>query len=272
MLIETDIGHDPDDALALTYLIYNNIPIEAILIFPGFIGQCCIVKEIYNHLNKTPPPILSDTTPNENKFVLSKFHKNIVKNTNYEYDGKSVDYLKNNKINGDIFIIGPPKGLVNNIIENNNYFTNKVFYQGGYISYEDIENYGVCIHYKKHDFIGVKMVQSYNVSAISKHFNRFTQSCAPNNLHWITKSLNHTVMYEGQPSKYPYLEFLLSKIDKGKKLHDIVAAYCYCNQDKVQIVKGEMKIIGQKNYVDIFSQIEQNIIVDIDRPNFWMSL
>jgi hypothetical protein len=273
MIIETDIGNDPDDALALTYLIYNNVEISAILIQPGFIGQCCIVKEIFRNLNKTTPLIFQDSVMDDSKFVLSNFHKAIVKNTNYAYDGVSKDYLKDNRSDEDIFIIGPPKGLVDDILDNDgNYSKNKMLMEGGYISYEDVEEYGITLEHKSNDFIGHKMYQSYNSCGISKNFDGFINSFTPENVHFITKSLNHTMTYNGQKSQFKYLQYLFDNIKSGKKMHDLVAAYSYLHKHKLKIVKGEMKIMGQKNYVELYSSINHNIIVDVDREHFWKSI
>ena len=46
MILHTDIGHDPDDAIALAYLCERWASFEAVGIHPGYQEQASIVHEI----------------------------------------------------------------------------------------------------------------------------------------------------------------------------------------------------------------------------------
>lgn len=66
MILVTDIGHDPDDAIALSYLIEHGRSPTVIVLTPGFPDQVEIAAGICNLYGITPDLVTAEERKNGN--------------------------------------------------------------------------------------------------------------------------------------------------------------------------------------------------------------
>lgn len=57
LIIETDIGYDPDDYLMLLYLLTRGVPIRAVLLSPGHPSQVALCRHLFAESQLDAPPI-----------------------------------------------------------------------------------------------------------------------------------------------------------------------------------------------------------------------
>ena len=273
LILETDIGHDPDDSLALSYLIENNIDIKAILVTPGYDMQAKIIRGIFKGCKVKCPLLFKYIDNDEKNYDYSSYHKCInIQGIKDTYDGYSKDFIDFD--NHDILIISPAHGIVDSCKKNNiNLKNNNIFMQGGFVSHQCTKDYGITNVHFCEEFNDIEKCTCYNVSGMADDFNYFKTLMNDTHVSFITKGITHSFIYsETFKSKFKYLNYLFSNLKVGKKLHDLVAAYCYLNNDNI-IVKGEMCITYKKeNYVVLYTDIKHNIIVGFDISKFWNTI
>ena len=76
LIIETDIGHDPDDFFAITYLAAAGVNIRAILISPGDPDQIAIAKLICDQLGLNIP--IGTSKENRTKYSSGSVHYDLL--------------------------------------------------------------------------------------------------------------------------------------------------------------------------------------------------
>ena len=57
LVIETDIGYDPDDYLMLLHLLMRNVPIHALLLSPGHPSQVALCRFLFAQMG-IPAPLI----------------------------------------------------------------------------------------------------------------------------------------------------------------------------------------------------------------------
>jgi len=123
LIIETDIGHDPDDFFALCYFFSAGVDVRAILLSPGDESQVTIVSFLLKELGKEHIPIgVPELCRRKEK--LTSIHKYLVKKYNYpchsdkSYLGKDVIYDTLLKYpDSELFICGAVKNIGRYLIE-----------------------------------------------------------------------------------------------------------------------------------------------------------
>jgi hypothetical protein len=108
LLLHTDIGHDPDDIIALSYLLQRGDYIPSIVfINPGFPEQALIVDSIYRQFGLNRPTIYRSAQPIK-EYQRSKALNEIIALGKDD----SMELCPNSPIEcSTALVIGPPKGL-----------------------------------------------------------------------------------------------------------------------------------------------------------------
>lgn len=273
LIIETDLGRDPDDFFAICYLIGAGIKIEAMFITPGDPDQIAIGKFLSKHLKQNFPVMASHENRNKKSSVgiyyqiLNKYQYPLLESA----DNQEIDL--NNK---DIFIIGPPT-KIGTMLEGKT--IGNITVQGGFIGY-DVHGLPTI---KLDKFIGKQTVSTFNLGgAISQSHNIINHKNCKNK-RFVSKNLCHTIIYNDHindlimsyKTKNPAIKLLregmnlyLKNHKAGKKFHDPTAAVCHLHPQIATWVKA--KLYSEKNQWG--AKLDENgddIIVDIDRDKLW---
>lgn len=216
-ILMTDIGHDPDDAIALAYLIEHNWIPDYIVISPGFPLQVEIACGICDSYNVRP----------KFGFFTSSY---LTDNPNYTvgkhsvFTGKKVTYkcLLDNDIKhisgNESLIIGPAKNIGKKLT------CTKMVFQGGY-SPNSINPLP--------KFKGIKEVQSFNPSGAKEDFDLLLKSSDIMHKMYVGKNVCHGYTNSDlraiwEPSAKKVYQFWNMLKDK-KAMHDVLAAQCMLN-------------------------------------------
>ena len=226
MLLHTDLGHDPDDAIAIALLCeYGYIPDELVL-HPGYHDQISIASRIYNQYSLLGHPPISCTKLDcdDSKYNAGKHSVFLTKLTH-----RFVRYpMPDNFVVNRALVIGPPLGLGD--IE-----CDQLFMQGGYSPNSVIQ---------LEKFIGMKAVPSYNPNGAKKDFNKIIESKKIKEKNFIGKNVCHGFTKEKlrsiwQPqinhSFYPVTSLVKTfwdKLDDSKAMHDVLAAILFIDKEK----------------------------------------
>lgn len=223
MIICTDFGHDPDDAITLAYLIENRYPIHTIILTPGHIQQqeslCGFLYSYYkdpnlnfniHSLNENITHIQTKLQIYDEKFTTGShriFDQNILENSELLEDYDVLDYHQTS------LIIGPPLGLGDKLK------CKYMFFQGGYSpnSIKPLDK-----------FNGRSSVSSYNPNGAKKDFNKLLESKNIEYKYFIGKNVCHGFLKKDLeklwvPSNKKVQEFW-RKLSPNKAMHDVLAA------------------------------------------------
>lgn len=216
--LHTDIGHDPDDVVALCYLIENDWAPTSISITPGYGKQYDIVHRIFKEYNIESPPIYSSkvfnaiVTEKEMKYNPGP-HKVLINNEDRVIFNRPVCNIECD----NALIIGPPLNLGSKLI------ADRLVFQGGYSpnSINPLEK-----------FKGQMSVQSFNPSGARSDFLALRDSKDINRKYYVGKNVCHgfTKVDLGGWSPTPkVLKDFYSDLPMAKAMHDLLAAKMLIN-------------------------------------------
>jgi len=249
LIVETDIGHDPDDFFALCYLIEAGINIRCITVVPGDPDQLAIVNFLCKELNLDIPIGVSKIERTKNS--SGGMHHDLLNKYKHSLTGKH-DGLGHNVIketyekypDSELFIIGPPTN-VGNFLRENPIQINRATMQGGFLS-NDLHNFD-CIRLEQ--FEGKIWVPTFNLNGDRKGGTSFLAANIKER-RLVGKNVCHTVWYDkttfqnstfkGRASELfnEAMRIYLQHHD-GKKFHDPTAAVCHLHPNVANWVKGK---------------------------------
>jgi len=74
LIIETDIGDDPDDYMMLLHLLMQGVRIDALLLSPGHPSQVALCRFVFAQLGITAPPIGVADRPHWRNQPINRMH------------------------------------------------------------------------------------------------------------------------------------------------------------------------------------------------------
>lgn len=284
LIVETDIGHDPDDFFALCYLFAAEVDVQAILVTPGDESQVAIVRFLLDQLDKTDIPI-GVPTIGRCKERPGSVHLKLLDKYNYPYWSDqcflSDEILSTALLDTEIqfFICGPVKNIGHYLRKNT--LSNPISLatmQGGFIAYEE---HGLSVT-KLEKFNNRKTVSTFNLNGDVEGAKAFLDApiCERR---FVSKNVCHTVVYDTEvhervTSTSPNsrasellregMSLYLAKHSKGKKFHDPTAAVCHLHPEIATWVRATLyRDKGQ--WGSLLDERGDRIIVDIDYDALW---
>jgi len=282
LIIETDLGCDPDDFYAICYLISTGVNVRAITIYPGDSDQIAFARWLTGELNLNIP--IGAGLKNRRKNSLSGIHRRILqkydKPLTASADGYGPDIIREvfqKYPDSELIVIGPPKSVGVFLAQNKTVEINRATIQGGFIGY-NIHNLP-CRRLKK--FEGKTTCQTFNLNGDLFGSKQILNT----NIHhrqFVSKNVNHTIIYNKEihekiMSVKPknrageiFREALSMQVEKygEKKFHDPMAAVCHLHPEIATWVKARLYNIGNE-WGATLDDKGDDIIVDVDRKKFW---
>lgn len=215
MLLMTDLGHDPDDAIAIAYLIENGKVPDVIILSPGFPTQVKIAAGICMAYDVFPSLFTAQDKQGDGSYNPGK-HKMLLGKV---WSVGSLTHPKLNRfIDSEALIIGPAKNLGGKLK------CGTMVFQGGYSpnSIKPLEK-----------FRGVLSVQSFNPCGAKNSFNDLLESKEIVNKFYVGKNVCHgftkaDLQEQWEPENQLMKDFW-NKLSDGKAMHDVLAAQCLIN-------------------------------------------
>ena len=288
LIVETDIGHDPDDFFALCYLFAAGVDIKAVLISPGDESQIAIVDFLLKMLDKHQDVAIGVPELGRRKEEPTSIHKEFLKKYNFPYYSSNAnkssslifDILTKN-VNIDFFGCGPLKNIGTTTISKDILKFDLATMQGGFIGY-DVHKLPVP---KLLKFENKITVPTFNLNGCIEGALEFLQMNIKER-RFVGKNVCHGLIYNNEiheyiksiPAKNRASELIregmnlrLKSNPEGKKLHDPTAAICHLHPEIGVWVKA--KPYREKGKWG--SKLDKNgdyVLVDIDKQKLWKHL
>lgn len=263
LIVETDIGRDPDDFFTIAYLLSAGIKINAITITPGDPDQIAVAR-FFNHYFGLNIPI---GIPNmdRNKRSSGGVHYKILEQYKLpkesKADGIGSEIIKSvHKPNTEILILGPCTNIGNWLNEQNN-IVNKATMQGGFLPNNNPK------------FAGMDQCGTFNLNGDHRASHTFLsanilhrQMCGKNVCHFVMLDEDKTKMFSGLLGK---LARWYTHNNKTKAMHDLVAAICHLRPDIGTWVMGKTVARPAGRWTTDLTIMEDYILESLDHDKFW---
>ena len=281
LIIETDIGHDPDDFFAISYLIASGVNVRCILISPGDPDQIAIAKFLCKEVGLNIP--IGASKDNRTKHSSGSIHHELLKKYNYpldeKNDGMGEDILVNifqNYPESELFIIGPVTSI-GKYISKHNPTIKKATMQGGFLPYH-IHTPGK----PNYDFFGKTWLPTFNLNGDRPNGQTFLNANIAER-RMVGKNVCHGVIFNAETFKKVespktraselFCEAAKMYLDRhdGKKFHDPTAAACHMHPEIGTWIRG--KTIKMEGGWTTQAELDQDyILADINYDQLWQKL
>ncbi len=284
LIIETDLGRDPDDLWAILYLISTGVQIRAITVAPGDPDQIAIASFLREYL-ELDFLIGSGEPCRQKSSTRGVYHRDILAKYQFplevEADDVGADVIKKVMTNFpecDLVVIGPVTSVGQHLRDNPTASIDKATMQGGFIGYH--------VHGLECDvvdkFVGKTKVQTFNLNA-SKELAFDFLGANINQRSFVGKHICHGVVYDEQLHEKmlavepknkaadllrDVLGMYLDKHPGGKKFHDPLAAVCHLHPEIATYVKGSLYKEKGEWGVNLADDGD-DIAIAIDMEKFW---
>lgn len=276
LIVETDIGHDPDDLFAISYLIAAGVNIRAILISPGDPDQIAIARFLCKEFGLNIPIGVSKT--DRTKLSSGSIHHELLKEYNCpleeKADGLGVDIIQNviaNYPDSELFVIGPVSSIGKYMAKYPETHFKRATMQGGFLPYS--------LHRPKNqhsDFEGKNSMPTFNLNGDRISGVTFLSGNIGKR-QIVGKNICHTVLF----NKEVWTKTKNDLFDKAasmyferhdsKKFHDPTAAVCHLHPEIGTWFRGNT--IKEQNGWTTKSNLDGDyVLADIDYNLLWSHL
>lgn len=302
IILESDLGHDPDDCFAICYLQSVGVNIRAIVVAEGDPHQVTLAKMFCKEfgldipvgavsLERADPKVYEGSFEGADVQSYVDFHHRLLKHYGYssyqKADGLGYEIIKETYSkypDSEFFIIGPAKNTGKFIDVYGESLRNcpikQVTFQGGFLGY-DLHKYP-CKRLPK--FAGKVTCPTWNLNGAIKQTQSIIDCPHIDNIRFISKNVCHGIIYDKNihdlvkavDTKNRADEMFLKGMDMylerhpEKKFHDPCAAVCMLHPEIANWVRGKMYYDGKNGWgtkPDLNCNSET--IAHIDEDRFW---
>lgn len=280
LIIETDLGRDPDDFFALCYLFAAGAPVSAITISPGDPDQVAIARLLLRELNLNIPVGVGRTgrssTSSGGMHYAMLDRYGMPRAASHDGSGEALIAAAAEKGTPELFAIGPLESAGAYLLQGGTF--TRATMQGGFLGY----------HLHTHEverlpkFEGKETVATFNLNGNLKGAEALLNGAFPRR--FAGKNVCHTLVYDETIHKqvkarppatraaelfHEAMDIYLASHD-GKKFHDPAAAVCMLHPEIGTWVNGQLyrekggwgtRVTGDTKH-DL-------VLADIDREQLW---
>ncbi len=282
LIVETDIGGDPDDLFAIAYLVAAGVDIRAILISPGDPDQIAIAKFICDQVGLNIPIGVSHLDRNKNS--SGSIHHDLLKNYNYSLKAKSdglgsdiVESTINSYPDSELFVIGPVSSIGKYFEKNPEAEVDRATMQGGFLPYS---LYRPNVIHDKFD--KCEWVPTFNLNSDRPNAVNFLNANILDR-RMVGKNVCHTILFTkevfekrevGQVKNvaawnlFEEAAILYFQRHDFKKFHDPTAACCHLFPEIGLWFEGRTIKI-QSGWTTVSDNHGDAILAEVDHDKFW---
>jgi pyrimidine-specific ribonucleoside hydrolase len=260
LVIETDLGRDPDDYFAILYLVSAGVDIKLICISPGDPDQIAVARFLIEMLGINPK--IGVGKQREGRSSCSGFHLSLLSYHGApltgEADGLGSELMETFYTpETELFVCGPLNSVGNYFGSWPSQIRGKATMQGGFLAY-DSHHYNRCKRLKK--FEGKSEAPTFNLNGDRRGAEVFLKAPITDR-RFVSKNVCHTVIYD-QAIHERFLSIppnnlasqliregmtrYLKKHPEGKKFHDPTAAVAHLHPEVIKWVRGKLYTKGGK--------------------------
>lgn len=279
LIVETDIGRDPDDFFALLYLVAAGVHIRAITISPGDKDQVAVAKFLCRELGLDIP--IGSAKPDREKSSVGGVHVDVLQKYQWprrlDPDGYGPEILRDTlaKYPGaEWFIIGPLQSIGGYLANAPPTLPKRATMQGGFVGYH---LHAPPVRLDK--FEGLETIATFNLNGDVKGAQRFLAEDFPRS--FVGKNVCHTMVYDrsvldrhlDHPPQSRAMELFLEAMklylehSPEKMFHDPTAAVCHLHPEIGTWIPGEL--FREKGGWGTRPGGKDQMLVDLDREAVW---
>lgn len=281
LVIETDLGHDPDDFFAISYLMaVPGINVRAITIVPGDPDQIAIARLLIEQVGLDIP--VGASKLNRGKLSSGSVHHQLLKkygkSLESKPDGLGKDILADVlHEKSELFIIGPASSVGAYLREHPDARINRATMQGGFLPYS-LFRPQVALD----KFEGLEWIQTFNLNGDRKGAVNFLEANIQRQM--VGKNICHTVVFDRSkfekfappPNRAAemFLEAAELYLEKHteKKFHDPTAAVCHVHPEIGGWIFGKTVKREAGWSTDPGNRSVDRILGEIDYDMLWQHL
>jgi pyrimidine-specific ribonucleoside hydrolase len=282
LVIETDIGHDPDDFFAICYLIAAGVRVRAISVVPGDPDQIAIARLLCERTGLDIPVAASKL--GRTKLSSGSLHHELLhrygKPLSQSPDGLGKDILPgviSASPDCELFVIGPASSLGAYMAAHPQTHFRRATMQGGFLPYS--------LHQPSRpheDFVGKTSMPTFNLNGDRRGGLEFLSgNVAERRL--VGKNVCHTVLFtrevfaacRPQSAKDPAAADLFVEAAEMyfrqhdvKKFHDPTAAACHLHPEIGTWFRGKT-VKEQDGWTTVPDPAADYVLADVDYERLW---
>lgn len=280
LIIETDIGHDPDDLFAICYLAAAGVNIRAICVTPGDTDQIAIARLLCDEIGLDIP--IGAAQLGRTKWSSGSIHHALLnrygRRLAAEADMTGIEAITSvtRRDGGELFVIGPVTSVGAYLAAHSAErcpFTRATM-QGGFVPYSTYRPTHTLAKFE-----GKAWVPTFNLNGDRKAAQVFLNAPMPRQM--VGKNVCHTVQFDrerfarfGKPINRASELFheaasLYLETHDSKAFHDPTAAVCHLHPEVGLWMDGKTtKREGGWTTVPG----EDKVLVDLDHEAMWSHL
>jgi pyrimidine-specific ribonucleoside hydrolase len=280
LIVETDLGHDPDDFFTLCYLAAVGVRIRAITIVPGDRDQLAVANMIVKFLNLGIP--VGASKPDSRKYSSGGTHYELLDYFGYPreagHDGPGDEVIAATIAKHpacEFLIIGPCTSTARYLSRPKAIVPRRLTMQGGFLGYN---LYAPQVRLS--EFEGREWMPTFNLNGDRKGAavllnapileRRFVGKNVCHTLHY-NQAIHATMKADpGNPATALFMAGMDANLAKheGKKWHDPTAAACHLHPEIGTWVRGRVTKI-EAGWGTVLDESGDLILADVDRDALW---
>jgi inosine-uridine nucleoside N-ribohydrolase len=282
LIVETDIGRDPDDLFAIAYLIAAGVSLRAVLISPGDRDQVAVARLLLDRAGVSCP--VGVGKPGRDKSSSGGLHYRLLDRAgrprDADPDGDGPDVFASTLAeypDCELFVIGPLTSVGRYLRQHPDAAFARATMQGGFLGYH--QHAFDCP--KLPEFDGYDSMPTFNLNGDRKGADAFlTAKVADRRM--VGKNVCHTIWLDAALAaalkpRCAASEFfaeaarLLLENADGKKFHDPTAAVCHLHPEIGQWVRGRTVRRGGGWGTEL-AEDGDHVLAAIDHDALWSHL
>lgn len=277
LIIETDLGRDPDDLFAILWLLAVGIDISAIVITPGDPDQLAIASFILKESGHEDIPIGAATlgrTTRSSGSVHYKLLERYGQPKEGDADGLGSEVIaKAMDLNTRLLVLGPLSSVGAYLATPDARPFMSATMQGGFCPYSLYQPLVVL-----DQFLDKEWMPTFNLNGDRKGAERFLSAPFPRRM--VGKNVCHSIVLDPvtqmerfSPPPNRAAELFLEAghlLGREKRFHDPVAAICDLHPEVGVWIDG--KTVKRQDGWTTVPALGDRVLVDLDRDAFWETL
>lgn len=277
LIIETDLGHDPDDLFTILWLLAAGVHISAVVITPGDPDQLAIAQLVKDETFARFT--IGAAKLGRTKLSSGSVHHALLKRYGYSRDGQATtlghDAITDARCGPhELLAIGPLTNVAAYLATPMAPPFVRATMQGGFCPYSVYQPTVVL-----DAFLGKEWMPSFNPGGDRKGMERLLGAPFPRRM--VGKNVCHTIIFDPQhqlarfaPPPNRAAELFMEAaalLQRPKKFHDPVAAVCHLHPEVGVWIEGKTTK-RQDGWTTISGPSDDRVLVDLDRDAFWQHI
>lgn len=281
LIVETDLGHDPDDFFTLCYLAAAGVHLRAVCVVPGDRDQLAIAHLLVKTLGLDIP--VGASKPDSIKNSSGGMHHDLLRHFGFpreaSCDGPGEEVIAatlERHPDCDFLVIGPCTSTARYLSRPNARVPHRLTMQGGFLGYHLHEP-----AIRLPEFEGREWMPTFNLNGDRKGADALLNAPIADR-RFVGKNVCHTLLYDRafhatMPAADPAIlaqvlfhagmEAYL-RTHEAKKWHDPTAAACHLHPEIGTWVRGRVRRI-EAGWGTVADESGDLILADVDRDALW---